>query len=414
MASFSGTNTNPTGLTITNNSASPYEPSSGTASNANFFVNFCKDNSPSSFPLAAGANATFVLNTQAGGEINNTIATKEVNHLAIKWKTPTLGNPFDLNTVPFFVGTTVQVETDTAGVFHKFTGNKLNKIKAEPLVSVINPRATLSGGATQHKQDGVILCSLTTPFDPTGASGLPSGSFVSGGTIKTVVNEDVFYRLTNVSLNIVSITPPPQYQSQLLNAVNSDAGLDFPISTFECLRTNVNAGEAITQSNLPYRNTKAKSIISIPSAPGARSLSTFTDCNLLRPLHLIKHYYQYANRRHPALGISSERIELGLQQTPEKHSLSQELIKAQITGFEYALGKVRSLDAHKDCYKRKVFFLARNLGILASAMNLQDDNLSLTLEATSGKPIEQTLTLNHFLYASNILNIKSAGVEVFR
>jgi hypothetical protein len=95
-------------------------------------------------------------------------------------------------------------------------------------------------------------------------------------------------------------------------------------------------------------------------------------------------------------------------------SLSQELINAQIQAFEYSMSPLRSLDAYRDGYTTKVFFVGRNLGVLNSTFNVQNQNLSLTLEATSGTAISQTLTVNHYLYAENVLKITSSGVEVFR
>ena len=410
-------NTAPTTLTITNNSGSNYEPAT-TVNKANFFVNFCKDASPSVFPIASGGGTgALTLCTQAAGDATNAIGGLAAGFTALplKWKTPYLGNPFDLNTQPFLAGTTVQMETKglSPNVFVN-AGSKILNIQSSALTSVYNKKATLSGGATIYDRPlpGVINLNLTSAFTP---SALPANSYIDdGNTIKTVVNNDVFYSMTNVSLDLTVIQPPNSYVAAMNTAVQSDQGLEFPINVFETLRSNVTSGEAITQLNLPYVNTSARSLISVPTQPGTASLSTYTDCNLLRDLHLTKHFYTYSGVRHPALGIDTTRLQKGLDNSPYKPTLSQELINAQVNAFEYSLSKVRSLDAYKDGYKRKVFFVGRNLGTLNSVMNLQNENLSLTLEATSGTPISKTLTVNNYLYTQNIIRIKSSGVEMLR
>ena len=119
--------------------------------------------------------------------------------------------------------------------------------------------------------------------------------------------------------------------------------------------------------------------------------------------------------RHPSLGVDTSRVTLGLANSPERPTLSQELLSAQKDSFEYSLDKLRSFSAYADGYRKKVFFLGRPLGVLNSTYNVQNQNLSLTCEATStAGAIASTMTVVHYLYSENIVKITPSGITLFR
>ena len=379
--------------------------------NANFFINFCVLGSP----IGAGANNA-PLCVQSGGDTTNALGNVPFSKIPIKWKSPFNGNPFNLNSQPFLAGTSIQMETKGLGSANVFVagGSLIKSIKADALTSVFNRRATLTGSATiyDRPQEATIMLEMTSNFDPTT---IPATAYLDdGNTIKTVVNSNVQYTMNNVSMDVTVVTPPPSYISAMMSAIQSGEGMDFPINVFETLRTNVLSGEAVVQLNLPYINTKARSIISIPTAPGTTSFDTFTNCDLLRPLHLTKYFYTYSGVRHPSLGCDTTRVQAGLDATPYRPSLSQELLSSQKDSFEYSLDKLRSFDAYKDGYRKKVFFVGRPLGTLNSTFNVQNQNLSLTLEATSGTAISKTMTVVNYLYSENVVKITPSGVTLFR
>ena len=110
-------------------------------------------------------------------------------------------------------------------------------------------------------------------------------------------------------------------------------------------------------------------------------------------------------QKHPSLGVDCRRVQFAL--ADGKESLSQELIAAMQHAFEYSLDKLRTLQGFLDGYKRKVFFIGRNLGVLNSTMNCQDANISVTTEATSvSGGVEKTLVMNHYLYQEQTIKIK--------
>jgi len=403
-----------TQYSVTNGGATLFTP----GPSANFFINFCKIPAPGT--IAAGATAACPLCTQSAGDTTNALGNLPFTKIPIKWKSPYNGNPFDLNSQPFLTGTTVQMKTQGLSP-NQFinAGSKIKSIKADALTAVFNRRATFASagvyptGLPTQVQEANIQLELTSAFDPTTA--IPAGGFIADGdTIKTVVNEEVQYTMNNVSMDVTVVTPPPAYISAMMSAIQSGDGMDFSMNVFETLRTNVLNGEAVVQMNLPYVNTRARSILSVPTAPGSTSLSTFTNCNLLRPLHLTKYFYTYSGVRHPSLGVDTTRVQSGLDASPERPSLSQELLSSQKDSFEYSLDKLRSFDAYRDGYKKKVFFVGRPLGTLNSTFNVQNQNLSLTIEATSGTAISQTMTVNHYLYSENIIKITPSGVTLFR
>lgn len=378
--------------------------------NANFFINFCVLASP----IGAGANNA-PLCLQSALNTTNALGNVPFTKIPIKWKSPYNGNPFDINSQPFLAGTSIQMETSALSPNVFIAGGSLIKsIKADALTSVYNRRATLSGSATiyDRPQEATIMLELDTAFDPTTIS---AGGYIDdGNTIKTVVNTDVQYTMNNVSMDVTVVTPPPSYISAMMSAIQSGEGMDFPINVFETLRTNVLSGEAVVQLNLPYVNTKARSILSVPTAPGTTSFSTFTNCDLLRPLHMTKYFYTYSGVRHPSLGVDTTRVQSGLDNATYRPSLSQELLSSQKDSFEYSLDKLRSFDAYRDGYKKKVFFVGRPLGTLNSTFNVQNQNLSLTIEATSGTAISKTMTVNNYLYSENVIKITPSGVTLFR
>ena len=416
---ITGTVTTFTNWVITNGTGADFT----VGNNANFYSNFCK------LPAAAipSAGTTTAPLCSQPTDTTNALGNKPFTNIPLQWKSPLNCNPFNINTQPFLAKTSVQAFTSNLAT-NKFVpfGSVIDSIQAETLTDSFNIKATYATtGAAGfpnpidtdeiylHQQTHNIFLTLTSAFNPQTALDL-NAQLVGGNTIKTVVNNDVTYALTNMSMDVTAISPPPSYISSMMGAIQK-SGLDFPINTFEIIRTNVLKGEAIVQMNLPFVNTRARSVISTPQKGGTKSLSVFTHCDLLRPLHLTKYFYTYGGQRHPSLGVDTSRVSNGLDSTPYKPSLSQELIQAQKGAFEYSLDKVRSLNAYNDGYKFKSFFLGRNLGTLNSHYNVQDADLSLTLEATgTTSPIDTTLTFNNYLYSENIIKITPSGVELFR
>jgi hypothetical protein len=400
-----------TTVTLANDTANPI------TCDGNFFNYFAFDapalppTSTPQFPIAAGGNGVFTLCLEgdANSSFHNSLGTAPFRNVPVNWDTPFNGNPYDLNTQPFLAKQSIRAIATTGGSNYNLGQvDYINSVAIDAAKPIINPGST-SG---LDSLPAFIRLRLVNPFDPTTMG--TDKVIQAGQPLESNVNNGIQYTLNNVSMDVTVITPPPAYISSMMSAIQSGDGLDFPINVFETLRTNIVQGETITQQNLPYINTKARSILSCPTKPGVTTVDTYDGCNLLRPLHMTKFFYTYGGVRHPSLGCDTTRLESGLVASPYAPSLSQELINSQIQAFEYSLSPLRSLNAYDDGYKTKVFFVGRNLGTLNSTYNVQNQNLSLTIEATGGTAISATLTMNHYLYAENILKITPSGVEVFR
>ena len=256
-----------------------------------------------------------------------------------------LNNPLDLSTCPFKVGQSIMVNGD----------------------------ATLTGVVADISIDGDLnLVTLTL------ADGITLPTITDATYIQTYVpsTTSIEYSLKNISLLVPIITPPPSYVAQLATAIASSEGMSLDMKTFGLVRSNIMKGQTLASLQLPFVNTRAKGLISIPHLVNSGSFLSRYACDNLDMLNISKYFYEYMGTKHPEQGLNTEKARLG--------SLSQELIVEQVKAFEYTLGKVGSLAGYDDKYKSKTFFIGRNLGIFNSVMDTRPANIFLTIEATSG------------------------------
>ena len=188
--------------------------------------------------------------------------------------------------------------------------------------------------------------------------------------------------------------------------MSSEAGMRFDMKVWNLVRSNIQPGQTLSAMNLPFNNTsRAKSLLAIPHFVSTGSFYLRYACNNLNNLRLTKYYYNYYGKKHPELGIDTDRTRQG--------ALSQELIVEQTKSFEYALDKVQDLSGHKDRYLTKTFFVGRNLSLFNSTCDLRNANVSLTLESTSNAGgIIASANVDHFCRCINSLVCRTSGVQL--
>lgn len=292
-----------------------------------------------------------------------------------------LNNPKDLSTCPFKVGQYISID----GITVEEPITNMTIVVADDDV----PYIALTFGATFALPADASV--LKTAFPP---------------------NTTVEYALSNISLLVPIITPPPSYVSQLAGAIASADGMVMDIKTWALNRSTVMKGQTQASLQLPFVSTRAKGLITIPHLTNSGSFLSRYACDNMSMLNLTKYFYDYMGVKHPEQGINCEQARVG--------SLSQELIVEQSKSFEYTLSRIASLAGYSDKYKSKTFFIGRNLGIFNSVMDTRSANLSLTLEATSTDGGVLTgydyasLSLHTYCSSVSALVMRPTGVMVLK
>jgi len=318
------------------------------------------------------------VNTLTGG-VTYTIGilasahSSAISTLNLKNSTLYLNNGKDLNTCPFKIGQKIVIKLDGVGYSN-----------VSPVISNIIPSGVLGG----------IQLVWASPWD---VGGLVTGE----KNVKTslpafgVIN----YNITQMSMNVPVITPPPSYVVALQQAINSDEGMSMDVRAYAIQRSNVIAGQTMAAMNLNGLVAhKAKGILSIPYVVTTGTFDSVYCGDNLTFLNGTKYWYEYSGVKHPSRGINTDQTRQG--------SLSQEQIDQMVKSFEYCLdARVVNLDGFKDSYKHKTFFYGRNLGIFNSVYDAVAGNIQLVIEATNSVAggASTTYTINH--YCSAIYNI---------
>jgi hypothetical protein len=294
-----------------------------------------------------------------------------------------LNNPLDLSTCPFKVGQRVKVESVGA---------------LDPAISNISVVAV--------GEDAYIALTFEDDVElPVITDLIHIQTFVPADT-------QVEYALSNISLLVPIITPPPSYVSQLASAIASADGMVMDIKSYALVRNTIMKGQTLASLQLPFTSSRAKGLITIPHITNAGSFLSRYACDNMSMLNLTKYFYDYMGVKHPEQGIDCEQARQG--------SLSQELIVEQSKSFEYTLARLASLDGYSSMYKSKSFFLGRNLGIFNSVMDTRPANISLTLEATSSDGgvlagyTASSLSVHTYCSSMYALVMRPAGVMVMK
>jgi len=292
-----------------------------------------------------------------------------------------LNNPLDLSTCPFKVGQYIIVNSDT----------------------------DLVGQVADISIDGELNLVTLTLVDEIALPAITDTTYIQSYVPSTTSIE---YSLKNISLLVPIITPPPSYVAQLATAIASSEGMAMDMKTFGLVRSNIMKGQTLASLQLPFVNTRAKGLISIPHLVNSGSFLSRYACDNLDMLNISKYFYEYMGTKHPEQGLNTEKARVG--------SLSQELIVEQVKAFEYTLSKLGSLAGYDDKYKSKTFFIGRNLGIFNSVMDTRPANISLTIEATSGaggvlaSSTSSSLSVHTYCASLSTIVMRPAGVMLVK
>ena len=292
-----------------------------------------------------------------------------------------LNNPLDLSTCPFKVGQSIIVNSDT----------------------------DLVGQVADISIDGELNLVTLTLVDEIALPAITDTTYIQSYVPSTTSIE---YSLKNISLLVPIITPPPSYVAQLATAIASSEGMRMDMKTFGLVRSNIMKGQTLASLQLPFVNTRAKGLISIPHLVNSGSFLSRYACDNLDMLNISKYFYEYMGTKHPEQGLNTEKARVG--------SLSQELIVEQVKAFEYTLGKLGSLAGYDDKYKSKTFFIGRNLGIFNSVMDTRPANIFLTIEATSGaggvlaSSDSSSLSVNTYCSSLSTIVMRPSGVMLVK
>ncbi len=295
-----------------------------------------------------------------------------------------LCDPADLNTVPFVVG---QALTCTDGAGNAFT---------TPVIKNISVDAGL----------GEILITFNGFFNPAGGNpAVGAGAFHSDASTLT----NIEYTMTNVSLSVPVVTPPPSYVVAMQKAMASEAGLNMDIKTFALQRGSSFQGESRSTILIPTVQTKVKGVLSVPYVSQTGSFARFDLCNMVVDSNINKYYWEYFNVKNPQQSIDITRLAV-------RGKISQELLWESDKSFASCFDEaIETFQAYDDAYASKTWFLGRALSQFNGYMVGRDANLQLVVEATSSAgTIGVNLSWDNHLACMHTLNIKNDGVVLLQ
>ena len=258
-------------------------------------------------------------------------------------------------------------------------------------------RSTAGGATNQY------IPAAATDFPAIAANAAPAGFEMRGacGVSKKASTAVCEYRLDDIELVLKTAQPPKSYVDGLMKSTMSDEGAEYDFLTAETYRNNVNAGEVISQINLPCLNERAVSIMTLPinqSVPNGVLVDNFATT-----LDHIQNYNYIIN------GQTQPTRKVSLGRLSNSPSLTEQVA---LWETEKALAsarlKVRNLQE-----QGKEFVMARSLAKFGGVYNLAaDGNISLRTEYDANEPPTENKLFTSYIYGLRRIRVNKVGLSV--
>ena len=258
-------------------------------------------------------------------------------------------------------------------------------------------RSNVGGATNQYipvaAKDVIAVAGAAPPagFEARGACGVSK-------IASTAVCE---YRLDDIELVLKTAQPPKAYVDGLMKSTMSDEGAEYDFLTAETYRNNVNAGEVISQINLPTLNERAVSIMTLPinqSVPNGVLVDNFATT-----LDNIQNYNYIVNgQTQPTRKVPLARLNNAVSLTEQVALWETEKALAS------ARLKVRNLNE-----QGKEFVMARSLAKFGGVYNLAaDGNISLRTEYSANEPPTENKLFTSYIYGLRRIRVNKVGLSV--
>ena len=309
-----------------------------------------------------------------------------------------VGRPFFAYTTGIFPGTPPDLVC--VGIINSLTENAATDAVDIILGDVPVALRTSVGGATAQ----YIPVAAKDVIPTFAAVAAPAATFAASGVCgvsKIASTKECEYELTDIELVLKTAQPPKSYVDGLMRATMTDEGAEYDFLTAETYRNNVNAGEVVSQINLPTLNERALSIITLPQNQALPN-SVLTD-NFATTLDNIQNYNYIIN------GQSQPTRKVSLGRLSQSPSLNEQVALWELEkSLSTARVAVRNLNQ-----QGKEFMMARPLALYGGVYNLAaDGNISLKTEYSSSAPPTENKLFTSYIYGLRRIRVNKVGLSV--
>ena len=210
-------------------------------------------------------------------------------------------------------------------------------------------------------------------------------------------NEALGYRMENVEMVVNQVIPPAEYTNNIMKAIQSGNGLTLDYRTFNTYRHQLSSRNGVTDQLIPATQTKAYSILSVPTG---RTNARLVTCSAWRGIVSGDQNYQYIHNGHL---IPNRAVDLARLSTTNRR-----VGQVYINELEKALVNcglvVRNLYSIQDNY-----FIARGFSKYGQVYNLTVGDLNLRVQY-EGSNFDKNFV--HFIQSRRQINISQRGIVV--
>ena len=311
----------------------------------------------------------------------------------------------DRNTCPFDINDILYI-SDSGGAlaneeklgtivgFHIDGGNRVN-------ISYVPDRNQGAGLAANHSRNGSQVYIKIADRE---SAHVVTGSADVGANTKSLIINAPTYRLSNIEMVVMQVSPPVNYVQSLMKAVQGEKGVQLDIMAYEIYRHNQQNVTGLQQMIIPTRMRRAKSIFSQPlPVNNFRNLaiSSFQGvADNARTYEFIYGTKHYPSRLAP---LNRYSLVIGTRDRFRPEALhSSELQKAILNVNE----KVLSLQRIPDH-----FTIARGLTKYGQVMDLSQQTLSLRVDYNTNAALNKLF--NNYVYGLRRIVVNKDGVSAF-
>ena len=226
---------------------------------------------------------------------------------------------------------------------------------------------------------------------------LTTGDYADIPVVNQLFNEALGFRLENVEMVVNQVIPPVEYTNNIMKAIQSSQGLTLDYRTFNTYRHQLASLNGATDQLIAATQTKAYSIISVPTGRGsARSLTA----SAWRGSYEGGQNYQYIHNGHliPNRSVDLARL------TNTDNAVGQVFVNELEKSLVNCGLVVRNLYDIKDN-----FFIARGFSKYGQVYNLTQGDLNLRVQY-EGATVPKDFF--HFIQSRRQINISQNGVMV--
>ena len=254
----------------------------------------------------------------------------------------------------------------------------------------------------------LIEITMTGPMSGTVTGLLHAPIAVQKTTIATVaaMPQNPSYTLHDVELCMGKIIPPPSYVQSLLRSMQENGVVQYDFQTIQNYLFSTVAGNRQATIILPLINSKAKSILCVPTESDTMAWSKQQHLSSLKPTYfngiidqLSNYQFVYGNKLQPDRRVSVSKLNVGIVDQQPLIELEKALVMANITPNSF-----RKFDSN--------FVIGRALALNNNTYDCANSDFQLNLSYSETAPPTKNKLWNCMVSHIRSLRFTAAGIEV--